>query len=111
MISVELKLPLSPNNTVPPSLKPPLTVALHSFSRFFISLRGRSSPSSRFLVVAPSFRSGINNLPMAYDDKSAYALCAFSFAAGSDSEPITFSRKTQLAGSLNLRLVSDLMFM
>jgi len=31
---------------------------------------------------------------MAYDDKSAYALCVFSFAIGPDSEPITFSGKT-----------------
>jgi len=31
---------------------------------------------------------------MAYDDKSAFALCVFSFAAGPDSEPITFSGKT-----------------
>ncbi|RZB86939.1 Inosine triphosphate pyrophosphatase [Glycine soja] len=37
---------------------------------------------------------GLNNLLMAYDDKSAYALCVFSFAAGSNSEPITFSGKT-----------------
>ncbi|RDX60641.1 Inosine triphosphate pyrophosphatase, partial [Mucuna pruriens] len=37
---------------------------------------------------------GLNNLLMAYDDKSAYALCVFSFAAGPDSEPITFSGKT-----------------
>lgn len=31
---------------------------------------------------------------MAYEDKSAYALCAFSFALGPDSEPITFLGKT-----------------
>ncbi|XWS09098.1 hypothetical protein CRYUN_Cryun40dG0057100 [Craigia yunnanensis] len=37
---------------------------------------------------------GLNNLLMAYDDKSAYALCAFSFALGSDVEPITFLGKT-----------------
>ncbi|KAL9319049.1 hypothetical protein ACSQ67_015566 [Phaseolus vulgaris] len=37
---------------------------------------------------------GLNNLLMAYDDKSAFALCVFSFAAGPDSEPITFSGKT-----------------
>ncbi|KAF1899505.1 hypothetical protein Lal_00019633 [Lupinus albus] len=38
---------------------------------------------------------GLNNLLMAYEDKSAYALCVFSFAVGPDSEPITFSGKTQ----------------
>ncbi|KAJ4851306.1 hypothetical protein Tsubulata_010185 [Turnera subulata] len=37
---------------------------------------------------------GLNNLLMAYDDKSAYALCAFSFALGPDAEPITFLGKT-----------------
>ncbi|KAF7837353.1 inosine triphosphate pyrophosphatase [Senna tora] len=37
---------------------------------------------------------GLNNLLMAYDDKSAYALCAFSFAAGPDYEPIAFIGKT-----------------
>ncbi|KAL3609447.1 hypothetical protein D5086_000467 [Populus alba] len=37
---------------------------------------------------------GLNNLLMAYEDKSAYALCAFSFALGPDVEPITFLGKT-----------------
>lgn len=31
---------------------------------------------------------------MAYDDKSAYAVCAFSFALGPDVEPVTFLGKT-----------------
>ncbi|XWS13500.1 hypothetical protein CRYUN_Cryun36dG0042000 [Craigia yunnanensis] len=37
---------------------------------------------------------GLNNLLMAYEDKSAYALCAFSFAIGPDVVPITFLGKT-----------------
>ncbi|TYH55404.1 hypothetical protein ES332_D09G232900v1 [Gossypium tomentosum] len=37
---------------------------------------------------------GFNNLLMAYEDKSAYALCAFSFALGPDVEPVTFLGKT-----------------
>ncbi|RVW88448.1 Inosine triphosphate pyrophosphatase [Vitis vinifera] len=37
---------------------------------------------------------GLNNLLMAYEDKSAYALCAFSFALGPDAEPVTFLGKT-----------------
>ncbi|XWS22404.1 hypothetical protein CRYUN_Cryun29cG0031000 [Craigia yunnanensis] len=37
---------------------------------------------------------GLNNLLTAYEDKSAYALCAFSFALGPDVEPITFLGKT-----------------
>ncbi|KAJ0612464.1 putative nucleotide diphosphatase [Helianthus annuus] len=31
---------------------------------------------------------------MAYEDKSAYALCIFSLAIGPDSEPLTFVGKT-----------------
>lgn len=38
--------------------------------------------------------TGLNNLLMAYEDKSAYALCAFSFAFGPNAEPITFLGKT-----------------
>lgn len=41
----------------------------------------------------PSF-SGLNNLLMAYEDKSAYASCIFSFSPGPASEPITFVGKT-----------------
>ncbi|EEF44280.1 inosine triphosphate pyrophosphatase, putative [Ricinus communis] len=37
---------------------------------------------------------GLYKLLTAYDDKSAFALCVFSFALGPDSEPITFSGKT-----------------
>jgi len=47
------------------------------------------------ILLIPLIRfPGLNNLLMAYDDKSAFALCVFSFAAGPDSEPITFSGKT-----------------
>ncbi|KAF3791272.1 Inosine triphosphate pyrophosphatase [Nymphaea thermarum] len=38
---------------------------------------------------------GLNNLLKAYDDKSAYALCAFSVALGPNSEPLTFIGKTE----------------
>ncbi|KAF5941823.1 hypothetical protein HYC85_019465 [Camellia sinensis] len=37
---------------------------------------------------------GLNNLLMAYEDKSAYALCVFSLALGPEIEPITFMGKT-----------------
>ncbi|KAM7258596.1 hypothetical protein ACFE04_014337 [Oxalis oulophora] len=37
---------------------------------------------------------GLNNMLMAYEDKSAYALCAFSLALGPNEEPITFLGKT-----------------
>ncbi|XP_062109067.1 inosine triphosphate pyrophosphatase isoform X1 [Humulus lupulus] len=38
--------------------------------------------------------AGLNNLLMAYEDKSAYALCVFSLALGPKAEPITFLGKT-----------------
>ncbi|XAR62750.1 Nucleoside-triphosphate diphosphatase [Bertholletia excelsa] len=37
---------------------------------------------------------GLNNLLMAYEDKSAYALCVFSLALGPSLEPLTFVGKT-----------------
>ncbi|KAL0322647.1 UNVERIFIED_CONTAM: Inosine triphosphate pyrophosphatase [Sesamum angustifolium] len=37
----------------------------------------------------------LNNLLMAYEDKSAYALCVFSLALGPNTDPITFLGKTQ----------------
>lgn len=40
--------------------------------------------------------AGLNNLLAAYEDKSAYALCVFSLALGPDSEPITFSGRTEV---------------
>ncbi|KAK3002224.1 hypothetical protein RJ639_020777, partial [Escallonia herrerae] len=36
----------------------------------------------------------LNNLLMAYEDKSAYALCVFSLTIGPNEEPITFLGKT-----------------
>ncbi|KAL3828346.1 hypothetical protein ACJIZ3_017148 [Penstemon smallii] len=37
---------------------------------------------------------GLNNLLMAYEDKSAYALCVFSVSLGPNADPITFLGKT-----------------
>ncbi|KAL9265379.1 Senescence-specific cysteine protease SAG39-like protein, partial [Drosera capensis] len=39
---------------------------------------------------------GLNNLLVAYKDKSAYALCVFSLALGPHVEPITFLGKTRV---------------
>ncbi|KAG0448862.1 hypothetical protein HPP92_027625 [Vanilla planifolia] len=36
----------------------------------------------------------LNNLLMAYEDKSAYAMCIFSLAFGPNEEPLTFVGKT-----------------
>lgn len=38
---------------------------------------------------------------MAYDDKSAYALCIFSLAVGPNSDPITFLGKTPVCSLLS----------
>lgn len=74
----------------------------HEGCSFFIVLchiLGNLWLLSNFLsgIILPSGFSlflGLNNLLMAYEDKSAYALCAFSFALGPESEPITFLGKT-----------------
>ncbi|KAK3006666.1 hypothetical protein RJ639_017413 [Escallonia herrerae] len=44
---------------------------------------------------------GLNNMLMAYEDKSAYALCVFSLAIGPNVEPITFLGKTPRNGYVN----------
>eukprot|EP00256_Glycine_max_P065282 XP_025979877.1 inosine triphosphate pyrophosphatase isoform X2 [Glycine max] len=59
----------------------------------FNALKGLPGPYIKWFLQKLG-HEGLNNLLMAYDDKSAYALCVFSFAAGSNSEPITFSGKT-----------------
>ncbi|KAE9621184.1 putative nucleotide diphosphatase [Lupinus albus] len=60
----------------------------------FNSLKGLPGPYIKWFLQKIG-HEGLNNLLMAYEDKSAYALCVFSFAVGPDSEPITFSGKTQ----------------
>ncbi|KAK4341593.1 hypothetical protein RND71_040094 [Anisodus tanguticus] len=37
---------------------------------------------------------GLNNLLMAYEDKTSYAMCVFSLALGPNTEPMTFVGKT-----------------
>jgi hypothetical protein len=60
-----------------------------------------------FHLMLVSTFPGLNNLLMAYDDKSAYALCAFSFALGPNAEPITFLGKTPVNPSSFMILYSD----
>lgn len=59
-----------------------------------------------------SFSLGLYNLLMAYEDKSAYALCSFSFATGPSVEPITFLGKTPVCRELvsNLNCVGFFLF-
>lgn len=48
------------------------------------------------------FLPGLNNLLMAYEDKSAYALCIFSLSLGPNAEPIAFLGKTPVIFFLSL---------
>ncbi|XP_048334019.1 inosine triphosphate pyrophosphatase [Ziziphus jujuba] len=59
----------------------------------FNALKGLPGPYIKWFLQKIG-HEGLNNLLMAYEDKSAYALCAFSFALGPDIEPITFLGKT-----------------
>ncbi|CAL5347562.1 unnamed protein product [Camellia sinensis] len=53
----------------------------------------KTKPSSKWFLEKIG-HEGLNNLLMAYEDKSAYALCVFSLALGPEIEPITFMGKT-----------------
>ncbi|CAL1392735.1 unnamed protein product [Linum trigynum] len=59
----------------------------------FNALKGLPGPYIKWFLQKIG-HEGLNNMLMAYEDKSAYALCAFSFALGPDVEPITFVGKT-----------------
>ncbi len=39
---------------------------------------------------------GLNRLLQGFEDKSAYALCVFSYSDGPDSEPLTFEGRTDV---------------
>ncbi|GAQ87725.1 Inosine triphosphate pyrophosphatase [Klebsormidium nitens] len=57
------------------------------------ALNGLPGPYVKWFLQKTG-HEGLNNLLLAYDDKSAYAMCIFSFAMDADSEPITFTGKT-----------------
>ncbi|KAK5804779.1 hypothetical protein PVK06_032430 [Gossypium arboreum] len=59
----------------------------------FNALKGLPGPYVKWFLQKIG-HEGLNNLLMAYEDKSAYALCAFSFALSPDVEPVTFLGKT-----------------
>ncbi|KAI6694050.1 hypothetical protein NL676_021760 [Syzygium grande] len=59
----------------------------------FNALKGLPGPYIKWFLQKLG-HEGLNNMLMAYEDKSAYALCAFSFMNGPDAEPITFLGKT-----------------
>lgn len=59
----------------------------------FNALKGLPGPYIKWFLQKIG-HGGLNNLLMAYEDKSAYALCGFAFALGPNIEPITFLGKT-----------------
>ncbi|XP_027119582.1 inosine triphosphate pyrophosphatase [Coffea arabica] len=59
----------------------------------FNALEGLPGPYVKWFLQKIG-HEGLNNLLMAYEDKSAYALCIFSLALGPNMEPITFLGKT-----------------
>ncbi|KAL0669375.1 hypothetical protein Bca4012_032079 [Brassica carinata] len=59
----------------------------------FNALKGLPGPYIKWFLEKLG-HEGLNNLLMAYEDKSAYALCAFSFSHGPGAEPLTFLGKT-----------------
>ncbi|XP_070666854.1 inosine triphosphate pyrophosphatase [Malus domestica] len=59
----------------------------------FNALKGLPGPYIKWFLQKLG-HEGLNNLLMAYEDKSAYALCSFSFTTGPSVEPITFLGKT-----------------
>ncbi|XP_028076131.1 inosine triphosphate pyrophosphatase-like [Camellia sinensis] len=60
----------------------------------FNALKGLPGPYIKWFLEKIG-HEGLNNLLMAYEDKSAYALCVFSLALGPEIEPITFMGKLQ----------------
>ncbi|PKU75478.1 Inosine triphosphate pyrophosphatase [Dendrobium catenatum] len=65
----------------------------------FNALNGLPGPYMYVLGTSTWFlekigHEGLNNLLMAYEDKSAYAACVFSLALGPNTEPLTFVGKT-----------------
>ncbi|XP_021838422.1 inosine triphosphate pyrophosphatase isoform X1 [Spinacia oleracea] len=59
----------------------------------FNSLKGLPGPYIKWFLQKIG-HEGLNNVLMAYEDKSAYALCVFSLALGPSADPITFVGKT-----------------
>ncbi|WOG83182.1 hypothetical protein DCAR_0102356 [Daucus carota subsp. sativus] len=59
----------------------------------FNSLKGLPGPYIKWFLQKIG-HEGLNNMLLAYEDKSAYALCVFSLALGPNEEPLTFLGKT-----------------
>ncbi|UJR37301.1 hypothetical protein I4U23_030010 [Adineta vaga] len=64
-------------------------VLVEDTSLCFNALHGLPGPYIKWFADRLG-HDGLNNLLAAYEDKTAYAQCIFSFCAGPSSEPITF---------------------
>eukprot|EP00494_Astrolonche_serrata_P004517 UN04530 len=60
----------------------------------FNALKGLPGPYIKWFLEKIG-HEGLNNLLIAYEDKSAFAMCVFSLALGPEEEPITFVGKQQ----------------
>ncbi|CAO2822046.1 unnamed protein product [Amaranthus hypochondriacus] len=59
----------------------------------FNALKGLPGPYIKWFLEKIG-HEGLNNLLMAYEDKSAYAMCVFSLSLGPSADPVTFVGKT-----------------
>ncbi|XP_009593548.1 inosine triphosphate pyrophosphatase isoform X2 [Nicotiana tomentosiformis] len=59
----------------------------------FNALKGLPGPYIKWFLQKIG-HEGLNNLLLAYEDKTAYAMCVFSLALGPNTEPLTFVGKT-----------------
>ena len=64
-------------------------VLVEDTSLCFNALHGLPGPYIKWFLDKLGY-DGLNKLLAAYEDKTAYAQCVFSFCAGPSSEPITF---------------------
>merc|ERR1712166_1718580 len=65
-------------------------VFVEDTSLCFNALGGLPGPYIKWFLDKTG-HEGLNNLLAAYPDKSAVALCVFSYSAGPDTEPLTFA--------------------
>eukprot|EP01029_Cantina_marsupialis_P019620 TRINITY_DN4562_c0_g1_i2.p1 TRINITY_DN4562_c0_g1~~TRINITY_DN4562_c0_g1_i2.p1 ORF type:complete len:136 (-),score=44.82 TRINITY_DN4562_c0_g1_i2:341-748(-) len=67
-------------------------VMVEDTSLCFNELKGLPGPYIKWFLEKLG-HEGLNNMLAAYEDKSGYAQCVFSFTTGPDVEPITFVGK------------------
>ena len=68
-------------------------VMVEDTSLCFNALGGLPGPYIKWFLEKTG-HTGLNNLLAAYDDKSAYAQCIFSYSAGPGNTPVVFDGRT-----------------